>query len=141
MLSVFAEFVPCEEPTVLVPEATLELWEQLLHTAQGADLELLVEGEALRAHQAVLRSASPVVHALLSAPMKEQLSKSIEVDGTLEGTKLFLRLMRLFGRLSGALRRLFGSSCVDSRPFRRRFHDLGAGSMARGTRDSCLSRP
>eukprot|EP00438_Fugacium_kawagutii_P026216 Skav225071 [mRNA] locus=scaffold4576:45540:50132:- [translate_table: standard] len=95
MLSVFAEFVPAEEgrhchggevsndedPEVLVPEGTVEMWELLLKDEKGcADVKLEVstaddgsqEGSStLRAHSAVLRSASPVLNALLTAPMKE----------------------------------------------------------------------
>ncbi|CAL1165692.1 unnamed protein product [Cladocopium goreaui] len=107
MLSVFAEFVPEEDPVVLVPEGTVEMWEQLLADESCADVELEVSGVCadstsgtsgtsgtLRAHGAVLRSASPVLNALLSAPMKEGRSGHIRVEGvTLEAARLFLRLM------------------------------------------------
>jgi len=102
MLSVFAEFVPEEDPVVLVPEGTVEMWEQLLADEKGcADVELEVlaacaqeSSGTLRAHGAVLRSASPVLNALLSAPMKEGSTGHIRVEGVgLEAAKLFLRLM------------------------------------------------
>ncbi|CAK8989706.1 unnamed protein product [Durusdinium trenchii] len=94
MLSVFAEFVPEEDPMVLVPEGTVEMWEQLLQDEKG-DVELeVMDWGTLKAHSSVLRTASPVLRALLSTPMKEGLCGHIHVEGvSLDSAQLFLRLM------------------------------------------------
>ncbi|CAJ1435220.1 unnamed protein product [Effrenium voratum] len=99
MLSVFAEFVPHEEPVVNVPEAVVEMWERLCADEDSADVQLEVveketEPQTLRAHGSVLLTASPVLKALLLAPMKEGRTRNIRVEGvTVESTKLFLQLM------------------------------------------------
>lgn len=104
LLGLFSEYQPIERPLkIVITESTVDFWETLLLSNRFTDVELNVIGPSLsnqeesgvlRAHSNVLRTASPVLDAILSAPMVEKSSGTIKVEGTsFQSVQLCLKLM------------------------------------------------
>lgn len=103
LVEVFADFEPEQQtPKILVPEASVDLWEAFWLSDRFKDIELHVTDPAsgsaqpvvIRAHSPYLRTASRVLDAILSTPMTESKSGVIAVrDVSVASVKLCLQLI------------------------------------------------
>jgi len=84
--------------TVMVHEAVMEMWERFLDNDSGKDLTIrcMRDQEVLgtvQVHSGLLASASVVVKAMLSGPMREGTMNTIDVECRVDSMKLLLSLV------------------------------------------------
>jgi len=93
LLSVFSESSSCPR-TVLVNANTADIWAAALDDTEHSDVELRIGQDIVKAHAVVLCNASPVLKAMLSAPMLEARSRIIPVpDVSIEALRYLLALI------------------------------------------------
>jgi len=84
--------------TVSLHEGVVDTWERFMETGPGKDLTIRcmtgpsVQGTLL-VHSGILTSASAVVRAMLSGPMRESASMAIDVDCPVDALQLFMSLV------------------------------------------------
>ena len=76
-------------------EGIIEIWEKFLQAKASHDLRILAADDCVTAHAQMLREASPVVHAMLGAAMKEQKTQEIQLQDT-SGSAVNLFLETLY---------------------------------------------
>ncbi|CAE7821566.1 unnamed protein product [Symbiodinium sp. CCMP2592] len=106
VLKILAEF-QVSATDVSVPEATADMWETVLRDKEAADVKISVVEKQLPedevfvstagtvyAHSLVLKAVSPVLKALLSSPMLEGATGTIQVEGVgMASVHLLLQLL------------------------------------------------
>lgn len=65
-----------------VDEGIIEIWEKFLHATASHDLTIETADGCVTAHAQMLQEASPVVQAMLGAPMREQKTQHIQLPDT-----------------------------------------------------------
>jgi len=100
-----------------VHEAVVDLWERYMEGDTGQDLKLqcIKDQEVLgtvMVHSALLSSASLVVKAMLSGPMKEGAMSSVNVECRVDAMKLLVSL--LYTGCAATESRCQWSSCWDA---------------------------
>eukprot|EP00438_Fugacium_kawagutii_P028080 Skav223929 [mRNA] locus=scaffold2593:425766:431664:+ [translate_table: standard] len=77
-----------------VDEGIVEIWEKCLHDAASHDLTIETADGQVTAHSCMLQAASPVVQAMLAAPMREGKSQQIQLkDTSRSAVTLFLEAL------------------------------------------------
>jgi len=106
VLKIYAEY-SAPESQLVVPQATVGFWEEVLRDKASADVDLEVpssssasreptpdSGGVVKAHSLILKAASPVLKALLASPMKEGATGHIRVEGVgLPSVRTLLQLL------------------------------------------------